>query len=111
MDYYSISDRQILKELGKRLKVARINRNISQVELAERIGITSGTVHNAEKGKPASMMVWVAMLRAMGMLDQLDNFMPIQLISPIMLAEAQGRQRQRASKKRTITKKKDESEW
>lgn len=110
MNYFNLSDLDLLTELGKRLRQARVNRNISQKELAEKAGISSRTVQNAEEGKPASIKVWIAMLRALGLLDQLDNFMPVQQISPIILAEAQSRQRQRASKKRN-TKKKDESEW
>jgi putative transcriptional regulator len=110
MNYYLLSDQNLLAELGNRLKSARINRNISQRELAMNAGITSRTVHNAEEGRPVSIKVWIAIMRALGVLDQLDNFLPIQQISPVMLSEAQGKQRKRASKKRTLTKK-DESEW
>ena len=38
MDYYSMSDRAILREIGRRLKRKRLDRNMTQQTLADRAG-------------------------------------------------------------------------
>jgi len=113
MNFYSATDKEILNELGERLKQARINKNITIEDLSLQSGITSRTIQNIESGNPASTKNIIAILRALRLLEHLDNFIPEQKISPIMLAEMKGKIRKRASKKKMNVKKEDngESEW
>lgn len=89
----------IAQELGERLKYARLNNDFTQAEVAERAGVARKTVLNAEKGK-AQLEVFVAIMVALNLTEQLDRFLPRQTISPIELAKLQGKQRQRASGQR-----------
>ncbi|MCP8898705.1 helix-turn-helix transcriptional regulator [Gilvimarinus xylanilyticus] len=92
-------------DLGERLKQARLNLDLTQVETAERAGVTRKAVLNAEKGQ-ATLEVFVAIMHALDQAAQLDNFLPPPPISPVQLAKLQGKKRKRASGSR----KEDEQE-
>lgn len=109
MGFEAKSAAAIAEELGERLKQARLNQNKTQAEVAELVGVSRKTILNAEKGK-AQLDVFVAILQALDLVEQLDRFLPPQLISPIQLAKLQGQQRQRASGQRSQHDK-DELEW
>lgn len=103
MDFNHMSDQNIMAVLGARFRAARLNKNLSAVELAERAGITSRTITNIETGKKsASTATLISLLRALGQLDELNNFMPEpppKAASMIKQAKLAGRRRQRASPK------------
>ena len=99
----------ITEELGRRLKQARLNADLTQKEVANLAGVSRKTVLNAEKGK-VQLEALVAMMIALDLSHQLDQFIPIQNISPIQLSKLQGKKRQRASGQRKI-KDKGEPEW
>ncbi|QKX17178.1 helix-turn-helix transcriptional regulator [Microbulbifer sp. YPW1] len=99
MDQSQKSPAAIAEALGQRLKQARLNRDLTQIEVAERAGVSRKAVLNAEKGK-AQLEVLVAILQALDLTAQLDSFLPPQPPSPIQLAKLQGKQRQRASGQR-----------
>ncbi len=95
--------------LGERLKQARLNADLTQAEVAELAGVSRKAVLNAEKGK-VTLEVMVAILGALRLTGQLDNFLPVQHVSPIQLAKLQGRRRQRASGKRS-SEQQEPPEW
>ena len=99
----------IAEELGERLKQARLNADMTQVEVAERAGVTRKSVLNAEKGK-ATLEVLIAIMGALKLTAQLDNFLPVQDVSPLQLAKLQGRKRQRASGQR-LSAEQEPPEW
>ena len=85
----------ICEELGSRIKQARLNKNLTQDELAQACGLTRRAVINAEQGK-CTLESFVTIMAALNLLSKLDLFLPKQLISPIELHKLQGRKRQRA---------------
>jgi len=99
----------IAEELGDRLKHARLNRDLTQVEVAERAGVSRKVVLNAEKGK-VQLEAFVAILSALNLTDQLDRFLPVQTISPVQLSKLQGKVRQRASGQRKASDE-EAPEW
>jgi putative transcriptional regulator len=99
----------IAEELGARLKQARLNANKPQADVAELAGVSRKAVINAEKGR-ATLEVFIAIMGALNLTSQLDNFLPVQDISPIQLARLQGRRRQRASGQSTSAGQ-EPSEW
>jgi transcriptional regulator with XRE-family HTH domain len=65
---------QALKKLGGRLKTARLRRNLTAQDVAEKIGTSRFVVSDAERGKPSTgIAVYAALLWAYGLVDQLDN--------------------------------------
>ena len=112
MKLENMSPIAIAEELGNRLKQARLNADLTQAEVASRVGLNRRTILNAEKGK-VQLENLVAILVSMGMADQLNMFIPAQEVSPIQLAKLKGKERQRASKskKRNTQIKEDKPSW
>ncbi|MCF6267340.1 MAG: helix-turn-helix domain-containing protein [Desulfuromusa sp.] len=102
----------IAEELGRRLKQARLNADLTQAEVASRAGLNRRTILNAERGK-VQLENLVAILVSMDMADQLNMFLPVQEISPLQLAKLKGQKRQRASKskQRNTQTKEDKPLW
>lgn len=110
MDFQSMSDRAILREIGLRLRRRRLEKNISQQDLAKTAGLNRTTVSEFERGKSASTLTLVQVLRALAALDELEAFLPDPGPSPLELARLKGRERRRASRQ-PEPKKRRESEW
>lgn len=98
MDYYEISDRGILKELGGRIRAQRLNVNISQKALAARAGVSLKVVQNIEYGNASTITGFIRLMRAMRVLEQLDVFLPIARFSPIEIVKLMGKRPRRASR-------------
>ena len=65
---------QALKKLGADLKIARLRRNLTSEEAAQKIGTSRFTVADAERGKPStSVAVYAALLWAYGLIDRLSD--------------------------------------
>jgi len=63
---------QTLKRLGANLRTARLRRNLTIDDMAEKIGTGQRAVSDAEKGKPSTgIAIYAAMLWAVDLLDQL----------------------------------------
>jgi putative transcriptional regulator len=71
----------IAESFGKRLKQARLNADMTQVDVAEQAGISRKAVLTAEKSK-AKLETLIAIMQALQLTDQKDNFLPTQDISP-----------------------------
>lgn len=97
MSIYGMSDRAILREIGRRLKKRRLRQNLTQQSLADRAGISRPTISDMERGKPFEMLTLIQSLRALRELEAIDAFLPDPGISPLQLAKMRGNERQRAS--------------
>jgi transcriptional regulator with XRE-family HTH domain len=65
---------QALKRLGVNLRTARLRRNLTIGEVAEKIGTGPRPVSDAEKGKPStSAAVYVALLWVYDLLDPMGD--------------------------------------
>ena len=109
MNYYSMSDKAILREVGRRLRRRRLDENLSQQRLADLAGLSRTTVSDLERGAPAGMLTLIQVLRALGGLEELDAFLPEPGPSPLQLAKMKGRERRRASRQ-TPDKSEDKGE-
>ena len=110
MDFYSLSDKHIECELGNRLKALRLQKNITQKQLAEAATLSLNSIKSLEAGR-GKLSTIIAVLRELEALDHLDSFIPEVSISPMQLAKMQGRVRKRASGERIKSQASDESEW
>jgi len=96
---FSMTDKAIAKELGKRLKQQRLNKDFSQKNIADRAGISITAVQGAERGE-TTINTFIKIMRVLGTLDLLDGFMSEPMISPLAMAKLAGKKRQKASGKR-----------
>lgn len=97
MSIYGMSDRAIVREIGRRLKKHRLRRNLTQRRLADRAGVSRPTISDLERGKPFEVLTLIRVLRALRSLEAIDAFLPDPGISPLQLAKMRGKERQRAS--------------
>ena len=113
MDFFTLSDKAVEQELANRIKALRLRKNITQKALAEATLLSLNTIKSLESGR-GKLSTLIAVLRELGALDHLDNFIPELSISPIQLAKMQGKVRERASGVRYHVrddKPEAESEW
>jgi transcriptional regulator with XRE-family HTH domain len=92
------TDKEILQEIGQRLSAYRLQKNLSQEEIATATGLNQKTISHAEAGKDPRLSTVVKILRALERLESLEAFLPKPGISPLMLARLSGRERRRARK-------------
>lgn len=95
-----LTDHAVLQELGERLRRTRLERNLSQVELAVQAGVDRKAVQRVEAGEPVGGVTLVRLLRGLDLLDALDRLVPEPEPSPIELLRLHGKRRQRASGRR-----------
>lgn len=94
----------IAEVLGERLKRARLNKNLTQNEVAQLAWVSRRTVLNAEKGD-VRLADLIAILQALNLVEQLNLFLPETPFSPIQLLKLKGKTRQRASGKNEKSRK------
>jgi len=95
--------RLLLERLSKRLVKHRLNRNLTQVELARAAGISRRTLARLENGEPTQLENFLRTLIALGLDEGLDRLVPDVPDSPIHQLKRAGRRRQRATGKRKAT--------
>ncbi len=65
---------KVLTDIGENIKLARKRRKLSEIQLAERAGISRSTIQLLEKGEPGvSMSAYVQVLFVLGMENDLRN--------------------------------------
>ena len=93
-----MTDQEVLHEMGRRIREYRLARNLTAEALADRTGLSIGTVLNAEKGRNPKLETVVRILRVLGRLENLNAFLPEPTVSPMdLLKRGSRKKRQRAS--------------
>ncbi len=92
------TDIEVLQEIGARLRAYRLQRNLTQADLATSAGVNRTTIRDIEAGKDSQLSTLVKLLRGLGRLKDIDAFLPRPSVSPIQLMKNQGKPRQRARK-------------
>lgn len=95
-----LSDSIILQRLGSRIRDYRMRMEMTQSELAERSGVSMGTVVRLERGNTVSVLLLISILRTLGVLENLENLLPELSLSPIQMRKMQGKQIQRVRHKK-----------
>lgn len=97
MDFQLMGDTAILQEIGERLRQARLQQNMTQAALSDLTGVSRRTIQKTEEGDVSTLKTLIALLRGLGLLEQLNLLLPEAPISPIQLAKLRGKVRKRAS--------------
>ena len=105
-NFKGMNDKEILEEIGLRVRRYRLSENITQEELARKAGVARIVIHSLENGKGSNLKGFIRILRALDFLEQLDLLLPEPEPSPIELAGMKGQERERASGKRPENKNK-----
>lgn len=100
----TLSDEAVLAELARRVRRTRLDRQMTQADLAAAAGLARPTVERFEASGVAQLPTLVRILRALGILDRLDILLPETAVRPIEALETRGGGRKRASRpRRTAT--------
>ena len=97
MDYLYICKKgtTMWNEMSNPAVLMRIRQHITQEELATASGVSPLTVANIEKGKSVSLLLFISVLRSLGLLENLEQLVPEIRVSPIELKKLQGKKRYR----------------
>ncbi|TVP77305.1 MAG: XRE family transcriptional regulator [Puniceicoccaceae bacterium] len=99
-----MTDETVIREIGGRLARIRLDRDLTQADLADQAGVGVRTLQRLENGTAAPQLnMFLRILRALGMIEQLDQLIPEPTPSPMQMLKLQGRLRQRASGKEPPT--------
>ncbi|MBC8441506.1 MAG: transcriptional regulator [Deltaproteobacteria bacterium] len=109
MEFYSMTDTGIGKEIGHRIKTLRLRKNITQMELSKATRLSLNAIKSLEVGK-GKLSTIISVLRELRALDNLNNFVPDIQISPLQQAQL-GKQRERATGSRIKVSKENQSDW
>lgn len=95
-----MTDKTILQEIGERVATYRLNKNMTQEELAREAGVSLPTINRLENGHTTQLTSLLRVLRVLDMVNNLDALLPEPVISPLERLKMNGRKRFRASKPR-----------
>ena len=100
----NLAEEVVLRELGERLARARLERDFTQAELAEKAGVSKRTVERLESGEVATQLSGLLRVcRALGLLEHFDALLPEAVPGPMARLKQKGRERQRAKRKKVAT--------
>jgi transcriptional regulator with XRE-family HTH domain len=106
----NLSDKAILHELGMRLARHRLNKNLTQGELAVEAGIGVATIYRIEKGHSIQLSSLIRVVRILGLITNFDALVPEPPLSPIQQAKLAKAVRRRASR-RSESKQPERWKW
>ncbi len=92
------TDDVVLGELGGRLAKIRLDRNLTQAQLAEQAGVSKRTVERLESGAVATQLSgFIRVCRVLDIVERFDLLIPEPVPSPVAQLKLHGKKRQRAS--------------
>ena len=112
-DIYSLSDTQVQRRIGEKLKSVRLRQNITQKSLAEEADISLSSVKKIENGEIGSFESLLRVMRVLGELDTIQSLITEERLSPSEYYELVNADK-KSSRKRAVGKiktEKEESEW
>ncbi|MCF6306545.1 MAG: helix-turn-helix domain-containing protein [Flavobacteriaceae bacterium] len=103
MDWYSMTNNRIELEIGLKIKHNRLKRNLTQLALANKTGISRVSISKIERGKGTTLASLIEILRMLHLLENLEFLFPEDEISPIELIKLKKGKRIRASSNKKNT--------
>ena len=98
-----IADEALLKLIGERLARLRLDRNLTQEQLAQQAGLGLRTVQRLELGLAATQLSgFVRVCRVLGLVEGFETLIPQPTPSPVAQLKLRGRQRKRASSVKAV---------
>jgi transcriptional regulator with XRE-family HTH domain len=106
------TDEVILSELGGRLAKIRLDRNLTQAQLATQAGVSKRTVERLEAGTVGTQLSgFIRVCRVLNVLERFDLFVPELVPGPVEQLKMAGRKRQRASTPKPATLSEKKWQW
>ena len=97
--YATVADLEA--DLGTKLRLLRLDRNLEQLTVAERAGVSLNSLKRLEAGRGSTTHTLLSIVRALGREDWVKTIAPVVTINPLtMPRSAKPRQRARRTLKR-----------
>lgn len=90
-----MTDQAVAAEIGRRIEQLRLEQNLTQQHVADAVGLSRVSYARLVSGQ-GKFINLVAVLRVLGQIDQLEQFLPAAVFSPMAQLKLKGKQRQRA---------------
>lgn len=113
-DFSSIntySDKAILKQIGEFVRQKRIEKNLTQHDLAQKAAMSRSTLSLMERGENIVLGNLIKALRILDALHVFDSFRTETVVSPILLAKEEQKKRKRASRGKDDATEYDDLGW
>jgi transcriptional regulator with XRE-family HTH domain len=88
MDRTTQTPAELQRDLGDRLRRMRIDRDLSQAQLAAKAGVSLKTLRNLELGAGSSVDTLLRTLKALGAPNLLDALAPAPVVSPLAMLKS-----------------------
>lgn len=82
-------------EIGHQVRVLRTRSGYTQADLAQRAGVSVGTIRNLESGVGSTLSTLIEVVRALGRTEWLETLAPPVTVSPLELLDASKRRPRR----------------
>ena len=86
--------------LGRRLKGLRLQKNMAQAEMAQRMGVSRSTLNTLENTGQGSVRTWIGLVQCLGQEAQLQALFKPVVASIADMAQQQKPARQRVTRQR-----------
>ena len=102
MDYNEMTGAEWVSILGERFRSYRMASQQTQQEVAYRSGVTVQTIRRFESGKACNitMVSLVSLPKSIGMADRMEQLLPEIPLSPYLIDEQKGKEKQRIRHKK-----------
>ncbi|MCW8878111.1 MAG: helix-turn-helix transcriptional regulator [Kangiellaceae bacterium] len=111
MNFEQMTDQAIATELGHRIEQRRLEKNLTQQEVADEVGLSRISYRKLEVGE-GKLVNFIAVLRVLGQVASLENLIPESVFSPMEQLKLKGKVRKRASKNTTkASQDEQELDW
>lgn len=91
-----MTNNSIAAEIGRRIEQMRLERNFTQQQVADEVGISRISYRKLVGGAGKFENI-IAVLRVLGRLDLVEQFVPETTFSPMERLKLKGKQRRRAT--------------
>lgn len=99
LDINLATSEQIESMLCEQLSRIRLTSNLTQVELAQRAGVSLQTIKRMEKGAGVSLNTFIRVLQALDLSTNLTTLLPDPTLRPMERVTARGTERKRSRPK------------
>lgn len=77
MDFSLATPKEIEAEFAQRIRLARVSRNMTQPDLAERVGVSVGTIRNLERSGDCAFSTIIKVALALRLERGLDDLFKV----------------------------------
>lgn len=93
MNWQLLLEGELLAEFGKRIRLFRKNAGMTQVQLAERVGVSRVNISENERDSNTTISTFLRILKVFNKVDALEEMLQVPDISPKQLFEQEQKKR------------------